>query len=201
MSIHCMLTDGLKRRAFHRLSFAYRPGTIRNRQSHVSKFHRFCTLNSIARAQQFKISPVQAICFLEYLTNTLNSYQSVLNVLASIKYYFHSKGKNTKVFDSFIVKNMLRALKMTLQPPSTKVVISAKQYKTLIKAAARYGPDRHVIRLAFTLGFCGLLSRANIAPEFATTFDSDRHTTLQDICIKHNHVIISVLCNNTRACL
>jgi hypothetical protein len=94
---------------------------------------------------------------------------------------------------------MKRAIKATMPKRVNKrQLVTVPIFRRIIKGCSAYGKSRHGLRCAFTLAYMGLLRKSNIAPNSQGDFDPDKHTTLQDIAIKHEKLVVSLKWTKTR---
>ena len=117
--------------------------------------------------------------------------------MSSVKYYLLKHGCNTKCFNHFKVKLMYKALKATLAPSKAKCLLTFPQFNNVLSKAATFGTSKHVLRLAFLLGFAGFLRRSNLAPESERAFDVTRHTTFGDLSISGGNLVVHLKWSKT----
>ena len=91
----------------HRRSFAFRPGTVQNHNSHIKSYVRFRIAFGLV---DFPASGNTLSLFAEFLCRSFTSPRSVTNTLSSVKFFHLLLGFSTLGFDSFHFALTKRAL-------------------------------------------------------------------------------------------
>ena len=180
---------------------AFRPGTWSNHRNNVSKFKDFCLQEGVNIEKQVDL-PVQRLCnFINYLSTIVNTSQSILNIISSIKLLAQLLHWDINVFSHISVILMLKSVKLNIPKVlKERLFLSPTQFRALCQAISfkNYGPKRYAVRLGLLLGYLGLFRRANIAPENAASFNPKQHTTKGDCILNTNHIVIRLKWSKTR---
>ena len=106
------------------------------------------------------------LVFLEFLASNAMTYRVVMNYVSALKYMFGKYGWSMHVFESPLVKRMLKGINYTVHTqPSPKGLFTLYQIREISRLCEIYESSL-TYRAAFLLDFYGLLCISNIAPPF-----------------------------------
>ena len=130
------------------------------------------------------LDPVTSVLlFLEFLATNALSQRVIVNYVSALKFAFDSYGWCTTVFESPLIRRMLRGIKFSIcKQPSPKGVFSFHQVRHISQLCDSFD-NPITYRLAFLLGFYGFLRISNVAPPFAKSFSTHKHFQRQDVVL------------------
>lgn len=137
-----------------------------------------------------------------YLESTITgstSSQSVLNRVSALKYASKFGGFDQSIWESLYLKLYLRGIRLSLpKVVREKGILSASEFYLFCKTLDKYGKNGHTLRLAYQLGFFGLLRMSNVAPASLASFDPKRNTRLRDLTVTSTGVSVKLKWSKTR---
>ena len=123
------------------------------------------------------------LLFLEFLATNGLSSRVIVNYVSALKFAFDSYGWSTMVFESPVIRWMLRGIKFSIsKQPSPKGVFSFHQICHISYLCDSFD-NPFTYRLAFLLGFYGFLRISNVAPPFTKSFSVHKHFQRQDVVL------------------
>ena len=167
---------------------AFRPGTTSNHRTQAAAFIAFCTRHGLR-----DIHPTpQTVCwYLEHLTATIRSPRTIRNYVSGLRTWHRRVAGDPHALDSTEVKQMLRALDMTLvHTPSPKLPITQDMLPSLLQACNSLGAVGPAVKVALLLGYYGFLRQSNLAPRTPASFDPKRDTCRGDVLFQPPGLIV-----------
>ena len=156
-----------------------RPSSRKNLKLQIRAFLSFCTYFSL---HDDALSPELLCAYIEFLLNSYPCPGTVKNFISGLSTFQTWRGLPTAVFHSFKVKQMWRAINLTVRyVPSSIHIITARELNSLLISAAVLGSNALIFRALISLLFFSMLRISSCLPPTLTTFDSTRHLNLDDI--------------------
>ena len=170
----------LHQEANRRVTQAFRPKTRRCYDLLFRNFVGFCICTKVALHH---LNLVIILAYLEFLVKNKVSYHMLANNLSALKANCIMYGLDHSLIDHQKVKYFMKSVK--INRPLVVVprnIMSIHMLKKLIKMCDQV-PCGSVFKAVFLIAFFGFLRISNIAPHSASSFDSSRNLTLNDITI------------------
>ena len=168
----------LESAAASRQRMAYRPGTYRNRKSHIKLFLAFCYHYGLP---DLPTEPHTLILFTEFLLRSFVSPKSITNTLASVRFYHAFLDLPTQQFDNFQLNLTRRALPLTVRHvPQPAPACTLEILGQLGLALDGLGPRGCVIKALCYVAFFSLARLSSLLPD-RLPFDTTRFPTLSDL--------------------
>ena len=134
------------------------------------------------------------ICFIQFLSRTFTSVQSIENYISAIK-YVHKWNfcKCDFDLDNFSLKDTLRGLQRSMaRPPRQKLPITPLILYKMLVVLNFSNPLDCVLRAAFTINFFTFARKSNIVPPSHQKFDAKKNLTRGDILITPVGLLVSM---------
>ena len=184
-------------RAQDRRKSAFRPGTIKNHRSAQTLFLQFGML--------FNINPDQPTCdqlaaYTEWLLQGGLAVATVRNHVAAIKslYLWVANTDIVAILNSSAWALTVKGILNTIRPSyNIKAAMTPEDLLALMEVAYRYD-DLLPLTVALSFGFFGYLRISNLVPQTAATFDPTRHTTVGDVFLRNEGLLVSLKWTKTR---
>lgn len=170
----------LLRLASERQRLAYRPGTLKNRQSALKAFISF------AVEMKFKYddpAPEHICAYMEYLIQRGLSPGGIKNHISNLKGFFTNASISTLPFESKKVYNASRGIDLSLKhSPKIKVALKPDELAKIVKVIDTYeqGP---MASFAIVIMFTALIRQSNILAKTVATFDPERQLTCNNVLL------------------
>ena len=178
------------------MSNAMAEGTLKNHRANINKFQRFC---KYFKQQSAPPTTDTLVLYLEWLAQKSGTIGTVVNSLSSIKLYCKINNFPVQIFEMFIVKLMMKAVKRTLPFRKNKrKLISPITFKNMLAQTSVLGTSQHVVKLALTLGYMGLLRVSNCMPKTLSQFKPNQHSTFADLNIVNRKLVLTMKWSKTR---
>jgi hypothetical protein len=130
------------------------------------------------------------LSFIEFLLFSNLSVPTVKNYITSVKSFFKSNSISVEVFASHHLTLASSSINKNYSPPiSLKLIFSPHQFLHLIISTSQL-PLHIFYKMAFILGFLGLLRISNIASTSRATFDPIRHLRRGDVTVSGESIVI-----------
>lgn len=178
--------DDLLGRALSRQAMAYRPGTIKNRNTAIR------SLISVAVDMKFRFNrptPEQLCAYVETLIERKMSPGGIRGHISNIKAYFINAGYPATVFESTQVTNALRAVDISLRhKPKTKIPITPRVLAKIVTVIETY-PHGEMIAFSLALMFTAFLRQSNLHPRSVKSFDLERQLLCENVVLEDDSLL------------
>ena len=125
------------------------------------------------------------LLFLKFLAFNGLSYRVINNYVSALKFFFESYTWTLQVFESHLIRRMLRGIKLSVyKQPTPKGVFSLEQIHEICRLSNQFD-NPMTYRVAFLLGFCGFLRISYVAPTCQKSFMREKHLLRQGVVFQH----------------
>jgi len=158
---------------------AFRPGTEANLRTQLRSYLLFCNYFKLT---PFPASPYVLRCFIQLLSRTFKSHQSIRNYVSGIKTFHSLLGHKTCAFTSIDVLLTMRGIaKLSTHHPRQKLPVTPDMLLNMHKHLDLDDSLDTTVYAAILIMFFAFLRRSNITPRSTTSFDVHRNLTRRDI--------------------
>jgi hypothetical protein len=120
--------------------------------------------------------------YMEHLTKTFVSPQSINNYVSGIRILHKVLNIEAKALDSYEILMMARAIDLTFHhSPIHRPPMTIDLLRKIVSICNRLGQTGTMLKCAFIFLFMGFLRQSNIAPHSFSQFDIQRHTARGDV--------------------
>ena len=177
---------------------AYKPNTIRNYVSAQRLFLQFCLVYKIDVTYP---SELDLAAYTEFLSQSAMSAPTIKNHASAIKALYQWWGKKDIVqsLSTQAWRLTVKGLINTIRPSYDKrAAMNPDDLWTIIETCHWQGSEFTPLVVALTFGFFGFLRISNLAPPTARDFDPAKHTTIGDVLLQNQGLILNLKWTKTR---
>ena len=142
----------------------------------------------------------QLAAYTEWLLQGGLAVATVRNHMAAIKslYLWVANTKIVDILNSSVWALTIKGLLNTIRPSyNIKAAMTPEDLFSLMEVAYRYD-DLLPLTVALSFGFFGYLRISNMVPQTTTAFDATRHTTVGDVFLRNEGLLVSLKWTKTR---
>ena len=156
-----------------------RPSTRNNNLSHFKIFVGFCVAYAISDAQ---LNPHVICAFIEFLTGSYKCPATIKNIVSSVSSVRTWLGLPTDMFHDILVRQMFRAVDITLRyTPKQRVFLGYNQLVRIVQSSTILGVNCVLFRAFILLLFFSMARVSTLLPSGARNFDFTRNTAVGDL--------------------
>jgi hypothetical protein len=157
---------------------AYRPST---RMNHTVMFRTYLSFCMYFGLQDLNPLPATICTYIQFLTRTFRSPQSIKNYTAAINLLHFINDRDPPV-RTFAINNMLRAIMLTMRHiTAQKLPITPILLKQICELCDQQQATGRMLKAVFLFLFFTFLRQSSVAPKTVRSFDVTRHMTRADI--------------------
>lgn len=177
---------------------AFRPGTAANLQTQLRAYLLFCNYFT---QSPFPVSSFTLRCFIQLLSRSFKSVQSIRNYVSGIKTFHSLLGHSTAAFSSIDVILTLQGIaKSSTHHPLQKLPVTPDILLAMYEHLDLQSPLDVAVFAGILIMFFAFLRRSNIAPKSTKSFDITRNLSRQDIVSNEKGLVVIIHWSKTIQC-